>query len=293
MLDLLILGNLIVDDVVYADGSTRMRQAGGAVLYAALAARLFGARVGVVNRVGDDYPRDVLDELTARGVALTLRPMNGPGLRIWLLDEGARRQVVHRLSGPSHEQATPTLDDIPEAWRAARAVHLAPAPLQRQRALLDGLAGRGALLSLDPFALLRDDALPSWRALLGRVDALFVSRDELLLSKTGALALQREAVDRRATLVLKRGAEGGQLWHGGAAHRWRARANQVVETTGAGDAFAAGFLTALVDREPITRCVARGVVAASFALEDVGPQGLLAATPAQADARLRAWYPNA
>ena len=43
--DLVLLGNLLVDDVVFADGSTRMGQAGGAMLYAALAASLWGVRV--------------------------------------------------------------------------------------------------------------------------------------------------------------------------------------------------------------------------------------------------------
>ena len=42
--DVVLLGNLLVDDIVLRDGSTLMGEPGGAVLHAALAAALWGAR---------------------------------------------------------------------------------------------------------------------------------------------------------------------------------------------------------------------------------------------------------
>ena len=83
----------------------------------------------------------------------------GPGRRVWLLDEGCRRQVVHRLDGPSHAEMSPRWDDVPAAWRDAPAFHLAPMPLPVQRELLAALAGSPATISLDPYELLRDDDL--------------------------------------------------------------------------------------------------------------------------------------
>ena len=62
----------------------------------------------------------------------------------------------------------------------------------------------------------------------------------------------------------------------------------VVDTTGAGDAFAAGFLAGKLHGEPVRRGLQRGVIAASFAIEGLGPDGLLATTPEQAEERLRA-----
>src|SRR6185436_20497384 len=55
--DLVLLGNLLVDDVVFPDGRTRMGQPGGAILYASLATALWGARAGCVSVRGDDYPK--------------------------------------------------------------------------------------------------------------------------------------------------------------------------------------------------------------------------------------------
>ena len=51
-MDLVVLGNLLVDDVVLESGQTRMGLPGGATLYATLAARLWGLRVGVASLRG-------------------------------------------------------------------------------------------------------------------------------------------------------------------------------------------------------------------------------------------------
>ncbi len=60
-------GNLVVDDIVLPDGTRRDCQAGGAVLYAALGAALWGAPVVLVAPVGDDYPNATLSALEAWG----------------------------------------------------------------------------------------------------------------------------------------------------------------------------------------------------------------------------------
>jgi len=93
--DLVVLGNLLVDDMVFPDGRTRIAEPGGATLYAALGASLWGLAAGVVSVRGDDYPLSALDALAARGVDLSgVRPLGRPGLRTWLLYEGARPQVI-------------------------------------------------------------------------------------------------------------------------------------------------------------------------------------------------------
>ena len=60
---IVLLGNLLVDDVVCGDGTTRMEQAGGALLYCALGATLWASRPGLVSVLGNDYPAPVLGKL--------------------------------------------------------------------------------------------------------------------------------------------------------------------------------------------------------------------------------------
>ena len=80
--DVVVLGNLLVDDVVFADGSSRMGQPGGAVLYAALGARLWNVGTGCVSVRGDDYPADMLDRLQGCGVDLAgVQPLRRSGVQ--------------------------------------------------------------------------------------------------------------------------------------------------------------------------------------------------------------------
>jgi ribokinase len=76
----------------------------------------------------------------------------------------------------------------------------------------------------------------------------------------------------------------------GAALPWPAPAVRVLDPTGAGDAFAGGFMAGLAGGDEVRGALARGVVSASFALEDYGAAALLAATPAEAEQRLTAWF---
>ena len=298
--DLVLLGNLLVDDVVFPDGRTRMAQPGGAMLYASLAASLWGARVGCVSLRGDDYPAAALDALGARGVLLDgVHALHGNGVRTWLLYEGSVRRVVHRIGCPSHEAVSPVPAQVPEAWRHARAFHLAPMPIVTQRALVEAIRAwetpeRPAFISLDPHLAVRADTLDDWRGLLSRVDAFFPSDDEWALPEAAhdpAAVLATLAGGSLHYIAWKRGAAGGTLYdvRERRLHPWPARASRVEDPTGAGDAFMAGFVTAQLAGLRIESCLRRGVVSAGFALEGWGSDGLMAATRAGAEARLAAW----
>ena len=293
--DLVCLGNLIVDDVVFADGRTRMSQPGGAMLYAALGAALWGARVAIIAPVGDDYPRDTLRALEARGVDLSgLRPLGRQGLRTWLLYERAARRVVHQLGSPAHAEASPLPADIRGEAAGARAFHIAPIPIECQARLLEPLSLRaGAMLSLDPHDPLREGTLERWQPLLPLLDLLFVSEEELTLPGLEAdpAKLASLAGGRLRAIAHKRGERGGVYFDAssGRATPWPARVEAVVDPTGAGDAFAGGFLSGRLAGLGLGGSLARGVVSASFALEDWGAAGLLAATAAEAHRRYDAW----
>lgn len=294
--DLVCLGNLLLDDIVFPDGRTLLAEPGGAALYLSLAASLWGTAAGVVSVRGDDYPPATLDALAGRGVRLALRERGGPGLRTWLLYEAGMRRVVHRLGGPAHAEVSPRADEIPEPWRAARAFHLAPMPLELQARLVADLAPRrGAALTLDPHEPVREDNLAAWRAVLGQVDAFFPSRDELRLDgvdQDPRAALRRLAGGRLRFVAFKRGAAGGLLFDAKADAfiEWPPVPRLTGDPTGAGDAFAGGFLSGLLAGEPLEAALDRAIVAASFALEDFGARGLFAATPGEAARRRREWF---
>jgi sugar/nucleoside kinase (ribokinase family) len=294
---IVLLGNLLVDDVVLADGTTRMGQAGGALLYGALGATLWGARPGLVSVLGDDYPADVLATLQQRGADLRgVRALGRPGVRTWLLYEGHVRRLIHRLGCPTHEEVSPRPELIPREWRAAPAFHLAPMPFDVQRRLLMSLSRQsGRFVSIDPHREVDEASLDDWREALAHADAFFPGEDELRLDaahEKPEQALPRLINGRLRFVVFKRGATGGILYDARDKrfHTWVARADIVVDQTGAGDAFSVGFVLAHLEGLPVEACLQRAVVTASFAVEAWGPDTLLAAERADADARLRHLY---
>ena len=298
--DLVIAGNLLLDDVVHADGRTRMAEAGGAAYYAALAASLWGVRVGCLSVAGHDYPRAALATLAERGVDLAgVRHIGRPSLRTWLLYEaGGVRRVVHRLTGTSHADVSPRGEDLPDRWRGARAFHLAPMPLGCQEGLLRDLAAPGdRLLSLDPYELLTDANRERWRGVIAQADVFLPSEDDLRLADAESdpeTTIASLSSGRLRWFAFKRGERGGICRDvaAGRAHAWSGRSSRVVDATGAGDAFAAGLLAALLAGLGIESALQRGVVSASFAIEDWGAAGLLAATPAAAERRMAEWFPR-
>lgn len=295
--DLVVLGNLLVDDMVFGDGSTRMAEPGGAAIYAALGARLWGLDVGVVSIVGNDYPDAALAGMAGRGIDLAgIHPLGRPGIRIWLLYEERLRQFVHRRERPAHAEVSPGFERIPETWRAARAFHVSPMPFATQRELVDALSRiGGAFVSLDPLVPLQPETWNDWRDVVSRVDAFFVSEDEMQVDADAGdylKTLRRLAGGRLRYVAFKRSARGGMLYDAALDRvvQWDARAATVVDPTGAGDAFATGTLAGLLRGETAERALHRGLVSTSFVLESFGPHALLAATPEAALARLREWF---
>ncbi len=293
---IVLLGNLLVDDIVLRDGRTLMGEPGGAVLHAALAASLWAARVGICSVAGTDYPADALAALATRGIDLAgVRRLDRSGGRAWLLYEPDVRRTVHHLDCPSHADVSPTLADLPESYQAARAFHLAPMPLFRQLELAHGLTpapGTPRLVSLDPFELVRDGTLAAWRDVLTHIDLFFVSEDEWRLAGDAEGIVPSLAGPRLKHVAFKRAANGGRLLdlHEGRSRTWQSRSRAVVDATGAGDAFAGGFLAGLVTHGDVGRSIEQGIVSASFAIEDWGSRGLLAASPAAAAQRHAGWF---
>ncbi len=299
--ELVILGNLIVDDIVYEDGTTSIGQPGGAALYAALGARLWGIEVGIGSVVGEDYPAAILGALEGRGIDLAgVRRVLGPGMRTWLLYEGRRRQVVHRLDTPTHSQMSPRPGELPVSWRTA-AMHLAPMPLAVQEEWLDApLRARSPLVSLDPFELVDQASIDRCRSAFHRADAVLLSEDEVLIPGAfdqpaevlRTLAGEPGTASRLRLLVLKRGALGGVAYDPVARSvaEWAARSSDIVDPTGAGDALAGGLLAGLAQGRPLEEALRQGVVSASFALEGRGASALLEARESQSRSRLLEWF---
>ena len=111
------IGNLTIDDVVRANGTTSLRSLGGNTIHASTAANIWGVTVGIVARVGEDFPAAALTRLRRAGIDTAgVHPVPGPTLRFWILygDDG-ERTFVARVPGRGVEVA-PDTSEVPSGW---------------------------------------------------------------------------------------------------------------------------------------------------------------------------------
>jgi fructokinase len=308
-LDILGIGNAIVDVLARAeDGFLEQRNlAKGAMrligaeeaeaLYAAMApgvessggsagntcavAAALGARVGFLGKVADDQlGRVFAHDIKAAGVHFPTPPLkdSAPTARcLILVTPDAQRTMNTFLGACVHFSAA----DVAEAEVArAKVLYMEGYlfdPPAAQAAFMEASRiahrhGRQVALSLsDAFCVQRHRQ--AFRKLVREeVDILFANESEILaLYETEDFEEAAELVPQEVGLAaLTRSAEGSVIIAGEDRHQVAAVPTRVVDTTGAGDAYAAGFLAAHTRGLPLPECGRWGSVAAAEVISHFG-----------------------
>ena len=231
-IDYLVIGHLTVD--LTPAGPTL----GGSVAYAALTAQAIGLRVGIVTAWGNEIPLTALGDIPVAAAnaehSTTFENIYTPTGRIQYI-----RHVAPKIN----------FDLIPEPWRHASIVHLAPVA-QEVDALLPAALGP-ALTGITPQGWLR-----AW-GVDGLVHPCAWSQSEAALPNATATVLgledvggDEELIERMAQraplMVVTEGAAGCRVfWHGD-VRRFRPPQVAEVDATGAGDIFATAFFIRLL-----------------------------------------------
>lgn len=230
-----------------------------------------GAEVTLVAAIGDDQAgRDRVAELTAAGVrvAAQICPGVSTGAIVVLTDHGDRTMITDRganllLSPESVDAALPGapggdhLRRSPADWLHLSAYTLLGVPDVGRHALEQARA-QGIRVSVDAASAqpLREAGAPAFFSWVRPADVLLTNADEAAVLVGRGPAREQAAALAEAiggSAVVKLGA-GGAVWaYGGETYAATAPEVIAVDTTGAGDAFAAGLLAALAaGRDPAT-----------------------------------------
>ncbi|WP_327236566.1 PfkB family carbohydrate kinase [Streptomyces sp. NBC_01317] len=292
-----IVGNLTIDDVVLPDGRTSMASPGGNAVYSAAGARLWQVPVGVVTRRGEDFPAEHLARLDALGIDTAgVVPIPGPTVRSWVLyGEDGSREWVYRTPAERSREVAVRPGDLPVRWLTADpapVVHIAAMPLPASAALVDAVRAQapGAVITLDTHEGWAHEPRADVLALAARVDVFVPSREELA-DLAGYDDPERAVADLRThgvrDVVVKLGAAGALACRlGEDPVLVPAHPVEAVDPTGAGDAFCGGLAAGLGGGESLLAAVRRGCASASFAVTSFGSMTLADTDPAEAARRL-------
>ena len=286
---LVVSGTLTLDTTERA-GVVHAEVPGGSALYAAAAGSLL-LPTRVLGIVGDDFPFDTLAPLWARGAdraAVEVVPGRTFRWHARYAPDGNTRETLSRDRGVA-EGRLPTVPSLPTGRYA---LLLGSTDPRVQRHVREACA-TAAVVGLDSMAHWWRDRAEALRALLAQVDVLFVDEDELVQA-TGdtdaTAAAARVLALGPGVVVVKRGARGAwmQRRDGAPVATAAAPVREVVDTTGAGDAFAGAFMAALAQRpaRPDDEVLRVAAAIAAWAVESVGTTALLAADRAALERRL-------
>ncbi len=226
-------------------------QGGGAAANVASWLSVSGTPAHVIARVGDDAAgQTVITELEKYGVSHseTIVPGVNTGVVIVLVDALGERTMFPDSGANSGLSLAdlPPLDEI-------TAVYLSGYPLvnpnSRQGALdiLRAVKERGLPVIFDPstVGVLLEVGLNQVREWLALVDVVILNEEEahFLSGKNNPVEAAAELLKKTPLVVIKRGGNGALAQaRGSGVVQIPAVETEVLDTTGAGDAFAAGFI---------------------------------------------------
>ncbi|KQP30187.1 carbohydrate kinase [Methylobacterium sp. Leaf102] len=316
-LDLLVLGNAIVDLIARADESFLVEQgvpkgamqlideeraealfdamgpativSGGSGANTAVGAALLGAKTGFIGKVRDDelgglYAHD----LKATGVRYTVpAATDGPATaRCFILVTPDGERTMNTYLGACQNLSPADVDEA--TVRNARVTYLegylwdppAAKDAFRKAVQIAHAAGNAVALTLsDAFCvgryreeflgLIRDGSVDILFANIGELQSLYETDDAEVALK--ALRDERDARGKHLLGLVTRSADGAMVVKGGEIRSVEASpVHELVDTTGAGDLFAAGFLAGHVRGLDNAASARLGALAAAEVIQHIG-----------------------
>lgn len=318
-----IVGGLREDYFITHAGEVHLRRLGGNAVYAAVGARVWVEGVGIVSRIGENYPQEWLAEIQKRGVDVSgvkilpgvqetrtfyaytspeERVDTDPAFHFRRLGLPVPRELTDYVSSTEGQDSRSKFGmlavrpgEVDRRSLDARAVHFAPYDFMTHRTVPDAFRSAGVrLITLDPSVRYMQ---PSYaREVAHVVNGL----DVFLPSELEVRSFFRE--DYRdewqaaeafgemgcKVVVIKLGARGQAVFDADGRKKWHVPAYPatVRDVTGAGDAYCGGFIAGFLKTFDPVEAALHGSVSASLVIEGMGALYALGADPRLAVARL-------
>ena len=280
---LTVVGTVAFDAIETPFGKTD-KIIGGAATYISLAASYFGKKINLISVVGGDFPKQQIFAMNEKGI-------NTDGLQIkeneksffwsgkYHLDMNTRDTLVTDLN------VLATFDPIvPESYQNTDFLMLGNLVPAIQKTVLQRLKKRPRLVVMDTMNFWMETSKADLDEMIKLVDVLTVN-DAEARELSGEYSLVKAAKKIMAMgpryLIIKKGEHGALLFHENNVFFAPALPlEEVFDPTGAGDAFAGGFIGYLAQSSDISfdsmkRAIIYGSALASFTVEKFGTERLM------------------
>ncbi|HEX8667955.1 MAG TPA: adenosine kinase [Allosphingosinicella sp.] len=256
---------------------------GGSAANTAAGIAMLGGRAGFIGRVADDQLGEVFaHDIRSIGVEFDTPPISGqaPTARCLILVTPDAQRTMNTFLGAAQSLDTDSLSD--DQVRAAGILYLEGylwdpevprAAMERAIDIAREAGGKVAFTLSDSFCVERHR--DGFNALIdsGRVDILFANEAEILsLTRQDHFDAALESASARVPLLVVTRSEKGAVAveNGRRAEVPAEPVERVVDTTGAGDLFAAGFLAGQAQGRPVEERLRMGAIAAAEVISHYG-----------------------
>jgi sugar/nucleoside kinase (ribokinase family) len=292
---LLIVGTVAFDAIETPFGKTD-KILGGAATFIGLSASHFNVKSGIVSVVGDDFPQEYLDLLTARNIDISgIEIVKGGKTFFWSgryhNDMNSRDTLATELNVLADFNPI-----VPEHFKDSDVVMLGNLHPMVQTGVLNQMTSTPKLVVLDTMNFWMDCALPELLDVIKRVDVITINDGEAR-QLSGEYSLVKAAEKIRSFgpeyVVIKKGEHGALLFHNKEVFFAPALPlEEVFDPTGAGDTFAGGFTGFITQSENITfenmkSAIIQGSNLASFCVEKFGTERMLSLKKEEVNKRLK------
>ncbi len=270
---------------LYAAMGSAQETSGGSAANSVAGIAAMGGRAAFIGQVADDQLGTIFrHDMRALGVDFDTPPLDlalgKPTGRCLILVTPDAQRTMNTCPGASHELTAEALDEAKIADSAILYLEgYLWGPEKPRRAMLRAIevahsAGREIAFTLSESVCIAGRREGFNRMIAdGGVDLLFANEDEVL-QLTGDASLGKAIAtvsDKVPCLVVTRGEHGAMAFADGEGVEVPAMPiDKVVDTTGAGDLFAAGFLAARARGHELTRCLQAGAIAAAEVISHFG-----------------------
>ena len=258
-LDKLFMVNMIAKEEEESSIMDVKESGGGSAANTIVGLARLGLRTGFIGKVGTDREgKFLLDELKKEGVdtnGIIISEIGRSGTAMGYIDPDGNRALY--IDPGVNDQLDLTGTNLDYA-SSTKILHLtsfvAEKPFIAQKQLIANLSN--VKICFDPGVIYARKGLNSIKPILQQSYAVFPNEYEVrLLTGQNYLEGAKMLIDMGAELVaVKLGKRGCYVTDGGKSHLIKAFKVKTIDTTGAGDAFCAGFIYGLTKRKDLLEC---------------------------------------